>query len=90
MIKFLKVNNIIKYKQMKKLSKLVLREHISQSDLVNKRAQKYILGGYGEDMCTVHCSSGEVVGSPYADCVNLAYSACSSPTSGYYCTGNCS
>jgi len=39
-------------KQMKRinvLSKLVLRERISQSDILNKKAQKYILGGYGND-----------------------------------------
>jgi len=32
---------------MKKLSKLVLREHISPADLVSKKAQKAIMGGYG-------------------------------------------
>lgn len=32
---------------MKKLSKLVLHEHISPADFVSKKAQKYILGGSG-------------------------------------------
>jgi len=38
---------IIKEFNMKKLSKLVLREHIEQSDFIAKKAQKYILGGSG-------------------------------------------
>jgi len=35
---------------MKKLSKLVLREHISPGDIISKKAQKFIVGGY-DDYC---------------------------------------
>ena len=30
-----------------KIKKLVIREHIEVADLVSKKAQKWILGGYG-------------------------------------------
>ena len=36
------------------LSKLVLREYIEAADRVSKKAQKWILGGYGEG-CDVEC-----------------------------------
>ena len=54
---------------MKKLSKLVLREYISPADLVNKRVQKYILGGSGSGICA--CRGSDNVAkccSDEADC----------------------
>jgi hypothetical protein len=32
---------------MKKLSRIVLQENVSVTDLVNKKAQRYIFGGFG-------------------------------------------
>lgn len=44
---------------MKKLSKLVLREHILPADLVGKKAQKYIMGGVLHYTCfECYCSGG--------------------------------
>ena len=48
---------------MKRLSKLVVREHISPEEIVRKKAQKYILGGYGAGdviigKCSVSAASG--------------------------------
>ena len=38
-----------------KLKRLVLKQHISPADLVRKKAQKWILGGYG------NCCQGLVI-----------------------------
>ena len=42
----------------KKISKVILREQISLDELVNKKAQKWILGGYGgvSGNCPYYCS----------------------------------
>ena len=46
---------------MKKLSKIVLREHISQEDFVSKKAQKYLLGGSGGGggNCSIKCNQSD-------------------------------
>ena len=51
-------NNKNKFK-MKNLSKLVLREQISPAELVSKKSQKWILGGYGggNDEYDCYCGS---------------------------------
>ena len=59
---------------MKKLNKLVLREHFSPADLINKKAQKNILGGY--KIWTVCCRPSD--GTP----------GCTSTFSSSECSGN--
>ena len=71
---------------MKKISKLILRDHIDQADILTKKAQKSILGGYDESVCTLSCSGGYCY-SPYASCASLTKTCCSD---GGYCSGNCS
>ena len=77
-----------------KIKKLVVRDFIEQADLVSKKAQKNILGGYGilcnsEDMCCSHCGNHSLC-SPYSSCESLSMKlydtyGCSSGT----CTGYC-
>jgi len=55
-----------------KLKKLVLRDFISQDKILNKKAQKCILGGYCDNKPYLCSCAGEIIGdgdSP-EDCWN--------------------
>ena len=59
-----------------KIPNLVLREHIEQVDIVGKKAQRLILGGYGDGSwwdpyCksfTCICLGGDKVGDGFSTC----------------------
>ena len=77
---------------MKKISNLVLRAHILPADIVNKKAQKEILGGYGQVYCNYTCVCyymgyfmGTVYAEPTADCRYLCEKAYG-PTTDVACT----
>ena len=69
---------------MKKLSKLVLREHISPADLVSKKAQKFILGGSGGEGCACW---GETSGKRCCHFPEQCDEFCGPQSS--YCCGPC-
>lgn len=70
---------------MKKLSKLVLREHISPANLVGKKAQKFILGGSHSLCGELSCNGPKYICECNAG-LGL-FVTCNSSTAGNWCEG---
>ena len=67
---------------MKKINKFVVRDHVSLEDLVAKKAQKFILGGYSGG-CACNGSKGKHCCSNEQDCDTVCGDDCA------YCCGPC-
>ena len=69
---------------MKRLSKLVLREHIQQDEILNKKGQKWILGGFfgGYDCYCGYPSQYCCTGSSHMDCAAKCVDYCNTHNCG--------
>ena len=74
----------------------LLQANVSKNDIINKKSQKSIMGGYDiysavcdpERPCTVKCGNHEI-SVPYGNCVEIGWSSTCKDYPVYSCSGWC-